>query len=217
MTRDLSEQWPVVPERPTDNAVNLVAFGDPAFLHRVFARQIQDFGDTGGRSTRMADYDMKAVVRWLDVLDQLDSLSQYQIAMAMSYFSFTPQTDDLRRLIDYTSRAVLAAPKNRIQWLREAIVIADRRIRDPKLAMALADQLAASDEPGLNILAYQLSPLLRARNGDLTGALAAMQHALSKVRSDTPQNEIDFMMQFIADTEKKLAEEAAAAQSGVAP
>jgi hypothetical protein len=195
---------PLIPDVPVQRVTDAMTFGDAAFLHRILARQVQDFGDTGGRMTRMADYDASQIIAWLDMLDRLDSKSQYQIAMALAYFGFTPKPEALRSLVLFASRAIARSPANRIHWLREAIVIADRRLRDPALAIALADQLADSDQPGLKILAYQLSPLLRAKHGDYAGAVQAMRRALSKATPETPSGEIEFMNQFIREMSEKL-------------
>jgi hypothetical protein len=203
--KQIPQEWEIVPPPPTQRAVQLAAFGDRQFLHRVYARQIQEFGDTGGRTTRMVDYDMGQVVLWLDLLDQLDSQSQYQLALGLRYFASTPRQDQLITLVDYASRAVTLNPINRAQWLREAIVIADRRLKNQALALRVADQLAAVDWPDLNILAYQLAPLLRAKYGDFQGAAAGMQKALSKVGARTPEQEVTFMTNFVAEMQAKTA------------
>ncbi len=201
--RGIPDPWDIVPAPPTDRSVAMASFGDEQFLHRAYALQVQNFGDTGGRTTRMADYDMSQVVPWLELLDRLDSRAQFQLALAMGYFASTPNASGREDLVQFVSRAVTLNPVNRAQWLREAIVIADRRIKNPVLAIKLADQLANTKWSEMNILAYQLAPLLRAKYGDYAGAAAGMKRALEKATPDTPPQELIFMAQFIAESEQK--------------
>ena len=57
--------WSALPPVPTERALAAEAFGDGEFLYRLLVMDLQNFGDTGGHLTRMADYDMPRVIGWL--------------------------------------------------------------------------------------------------------------------------------------------------------
>ena len=151
----LKSEAEVVPAPPTATTLAAMSFGDSEFLYRVLALNMQEFGDSGGKRTPLKAYDMPRIVAWMDALDGLNPNSHQMIGLAMTYFSQTQARGDLRVLVDFARRHVAADPEAKWPWLANAVMLADKRLGDLPLALAVARQLAAYDFPNMMPTAFQ--------------------------------------------------------------
>jgi hypothetical protein len=122
-----------------------MAFGDPVFLHRLFALTVQNAGDTGGRIVPIKNYDFSRVIAWLEVLEHLDPRSDFAVGMADGYFGQSQDVKNVEPIVRFMMRDVAIDPERKWRWLYNAIYLARHRLRDDSLALAAARQLAAYD------------------------------------------------------------------------
>jgi len=197
--------WEVLPPTPSPAALEASAFGDKEFLYRVLVLDLQNFGDTGGHSTRMADYDMPRVVDWLKVLDSLDVDANHHMMLATQYFVFTQDLTKLDDLIRYVQEEVPLSPARHWRWLLEAVYIAQMKRHNLPWALELAKQLSSYDYPDMPIIARQMGAFMSERTGDYAGAAAIMSRVLAAHEKDALPGEADFMRDFIESMNQRAA------------
>jgi hypothetical protein len=205
-TRPIKPHWEILPPPPTERAIAFAAFGDRQFLYRVLVRRLQDAGDEGGRVTPLKDYDIGMIVAWLDMLDTLDQKAHHHIGLAMRYFSLSQREADLEPLVRFAMRHVDRDPAAKLDWLSNALLIAQNRLHDPALALEVAEQMGRYELPEAAIrpIAYMIAPILRAEAGDYAGALTGMRRAYSLTANRASPTDRADMLAFIADMEGRL-------------
>lgn len=133
----------LMPPIPSERALHVQSMGDPQFLFRLYALQIQNAGDTGGRVVPVKNYDFGLINDWLMVLQQLDTQSQFPIGIALRYFGASQNVENVRPVIAFAEQNVALDPRARWHWLYDAIYLAEHRLGDKDLALAVARNLAA--------------------------------------------------------------------------
>ncbi len=146
-SRELRADFTAISPPPTLAARDALAFGDHQFVYRIWAFQLQNAGDSGGRVTRMGDYNYDYVIGWLDALRELDPRAQHHVFLAARYFSQTPNPSDIRRVIGFIVRDAEAQPNLKWYWLTQATTIAETRLRDLPLALEISQKAARFDFP----------------------------------------------------------------------
>lgn len=198
----------VLPPAPTQRTLDALSFGDREFLYRKLVLDLQNFGDTGGRVTPLSEYSMPRVVEWLRALDLLDHRADHHIYLAARYFSQTQDKPQVAHLVRYIQEHVAQDPPRKLQWMVEAVYLAEVRARDPDLTAAVADQLATYDYPGMTVLGYQLPAIVHGGLGNTEKAVAYMERALKATARKASAKEAQFMREFIARERARLAPEA---------
>ena len=67
-----------VPNVPTLRASQVQFLGDKAFVYRVYGGMIQNFGEYGGKTTALKDYNFERLSRWFFLQNELYVL-QYRM------------------------------------------------------------------------------------------------------------------------------------------
>lgn len=135
---------------PSPAAQDAMAFGDREFLHRMFALEVQNAGDTGGRIVPVKNYDFSRVVGWLEVLERLDPKSMFAVGMADGYFGLSQEIKNVEPIVRFMMRDVALNPQDRWRFLYGAIYLARHRLHDNALALEAARQLAGYDFDGID-------------------------------------------------------------------
>jgi hypothetical protein len=143
--RDLRPDLTILTQPPSPRATEAMAFGDSQFLYRVWALNLQNAGDTGGRATPMRDYNYDYVLGWLDTLRALDPRAEFHTFIATHYFSQTPEKGDVRKIVDFIVSEAENSPQTKWPWLLEAAVIAQGKLSDLPLAVSIAKKLTSYD------------------------------------------------------------------------
>lgn len=172
----------ILPPVPSPLTAKAMAFGDDQFLYRAFALQLQNAGDTGGRTTPLRDYDMEHVVGWLDALQALDARAHFHTALAVRYFANTPEDDGVRRLIEFVRRDVDMAPDRKWPWYPEAVAMARHRLKDMGFALELSRKMRDYGKylPVGYIWTLQIEPILLADLGRADEAAAVMDEITAR-------------------------------------
>jgi hypothetical protein len=165
---------------PSKVALDAMAFGDRGFLHRVYAMDVQNAGDTGGRIVPIRNYDFGRVVGWLEVLQQLDVRSDFAIGMADGYFGQTQDVRNVAPIVRFMMRDVATNPQKKWRWLYGAIYLARHRLRDNGLALEVARQLASYKFPGIDPWAGMTPAFILEDEGDYKGAAAVVRETVRR-------------------------------------
>lgn len=202
--RDVRPNWEILEPPMSDRALAAASFGDRQFLYRIMAMELQQAGDDGGRVVPIKDYDVELVVAWLEMLDRLDVRAHHHVGLAMRYFSLNQDKLATEPLVRYAMRHVDRDPRRKLDWLSQALMIAEVRLKNPTLSLEIADQMGRYEFPDVNPIAYQIAPVMREKMGDLRGAVAGMERALRLTRDRATPAEIGSMEDFIRDVTARL-------------
>ena len=195
-THDIIPDMSIVPEVPSETTVKATSFGDEQTFFRMLALQIQTAGDTYGRFTSLKKYDYNRLYLWFRLLDSLDTTSNYVPTMATYYYGQTPNTDDLRYIIDY----LVEHSKDRLDvkwwWLTQAVYFSNHKLHNKERAALIAKQLIGAK--GVPLWAQQLPAFIYEQQGEFEAAHAIMQGILDNQKDISP-GELNFMRYFVEE------------------
>ena len=173
------------PDARTRKALSL---GDDQFLYRAWLLDLQNAGDTGGRSTPMRDYNYAYVLSWLEALQSLDPQAQGHLQLAAHYFAMTPRSDDVRTMIGFIERDALRMPREKLYWLVQAAIMAEVHLHDLDYALALSRRIVALEIPDLPVVIRLMPVLFLEKLGRLPEARTELEGlAAAWAESLTPQ------------------------------
>jgi hypothetical protein len=145
----MRDTWPGIEPAPSSSAALFYGFGDKQLSYRNVGLTLQNSGDTGGRVTNFKYYDYSIIEQWLWLSDSLDSKADYVPTLGAYYFSAVKDPAKLRHLIAYLSHAGEEPTGEHWRWLGHAVYLARFQLKDQKLALQLANKLAAMNGPDL--------------------------------------------------------------------
>lgn len=195
--RDIRPDLDIISPPPSAAVREASAFGDRQLLYRIWALNLQNDGDTGGRATPMRDYNYDYVLGWLESLGALDPRGQHHLVLAARYFSYSPNKDDVRRLVHFIDADVARAPNEKWYWLSQAVSMAEIKLNDLPLALTLARKLAAYDPPGAPHWILMFPAVLLEKMGQIDEAEAAMEEVRKQRWNDLTQDEHLYLEYFI--------------------
>jgi hypothetical protein len=182
---------PILPAQLSDTSIRALSLGDQQFLYRALVLQIQNAGDTGGRFTKMSDYNTREVVSWLGVLQRMDPRSSHYTALAVRYFSQIQQPENLRLLVDFVDKDVDVAPERKWSWQTQAVAMARDKVKDLEYALLLSRKMARFESfvPEGYMWMLQMEPVLLERLGRKAEAKVVMDKIVSQ--SGARMNDIE--------------------------
>lgn len=196
-TKDITPEMGIVPDVPGREALHALTFGDDQFYFRILAFNLQNAGDTFGRSTSLRYYDFNKLYLWFNLLDELDAKSNMIPAMATYYFSQTQNTADVRYVVDYLYTHSMRDVGVKWWWLVQSIYLAMHKLEDKDLALKVSAPLVHKDVP---VWAQQMAAVVREKRGEMEDAYNIMQtikeHAESK---DIKEMDLKYMTYFIKE------------------
>ena len=137
----------VIAPAPSQEAGLAGALGDGQFLFRHGVLKLLNVGVTGGELVPMKELDYELLTGWMYLLDSLDPRSLIVPYLAAYWYGFTPDTEDSRAIIDYLLARAEIDPAHGWRWRVQALYFAKHRLGDLDLALAIAEDLAARDDP----------------------------------------------------------------------
>lgn len=213
-THELIPDMSIVPEVPSELTVKATAFGDEQAFFRMLALQIQTAGDTYGRFTSLKQYDYKRLYLWFRLLDTLDATSNYIPTMATYYYGQTPNTDDVRYIIDY----LVDHSKDRVStkwwWLTQAIYLSNHKMHNKERAAQIARLLVGAE--GVPVWVQQLPAFIYEQQGEFDAAYKIMQGIMDH-HKDLSAGELNFMQYFVEERLQRIKEVSKAAPKPAAP
>jgi len=195
--RDLRPVLDVLTPPPGLMASKAAAAGDSQFLYRVWALDLQNAGDTGGRVTRMADYNYDFVLGWLRTLQALDPRSHQHDFLAGNYFSLTPNLPDVRRIAEFIAGDVDRNPGEKWMWLARVIEIAVARLKDNEYALLLSQRLVGYNLPDMSFILLSLPAIFLEKLGRYAEARESIDGVLEARASTLTPDEKMWIENFI--------------------
>lgn len=199
-TRDITPEMGIVPEVPGREAMHAMTFGDDQFYFRILTFNLQNAGDTFGRSTSLRYYDFNKLYLWFNLLDELDAKSNMVPAMATYYFSQTQNTADVRYVVDYLYTHSVRDVADKWWWLVQAIYLSMHKLDDKDLALKVSAPLVNKDVPAW---AQQMAAVVREKRGEMEDALRIMETIKDNAK-DIKDMDLKYMSYFIKERLGKL-------------
>jgi hypothetical protein len=201
--RHVQAKWANVPPPPSAFGASVGAMGDRQMAYRVGALMLQNFGDMGGRTTRLSEYNFERLGQWFMLEDALDPRAVHVPYVASFYYGGVPDGKKLRPLIEYLAyvgRRQDAHQRMGYQnwrWMGQAVYLARFKLEDLNLALTLANELAAMYKPGMPAWTKQMPVFVTSAQGDKKAAYALMLSILKEDAKTMQKAEVNFMLWYI--------------------
>jgi tetratricopeptide (TPR) repeat protein len=219
-TRALKPDLGIVPEVPTDRTVKALSLGDDQFYFRTHAFQIQNAGDTFGRSTALKDYDYSKLYQWWMILDSLDDVSDFVPPLVSYYFSASQNpARDVPYVVKYLEQHADRHPDQKWWWYSQAVYHAKFKLKDLDTAQRIAHKMAnISKEVDAPMWVRQMEAFILEEKGEYNGACDIIINIIDNYKDIKP-GELKFMMYFINERIGAMvkADEAAHGQANLDP
>lgn len=172
------------------------AFGDHQFLYRAQVLELQNAGDTGGRSTPLGEYNYDYVVGWFQNLGALDPCAAHHDLLATRLYAWGREPAVLRKLIDFIVSDVASCPQRKWYWQTQAIAMANHRLNDRPYGLELARKLAAYDLPDMPFWIFLYPAVLLADMGQSQEALREMEEVRQTRGAMMTTEDVNYVQQF---------------------
>lgn len=192
--------WTNVPVAPNALAVAASFLGDREIGYRTSVLTLQAFGNETGHDRALKDYNYKNVGSWLFMVDQLNSESEYAPWLAGYYFGSTQTPDQLGPVITYLRMVGKYPEKDKWRWLGQAVFLAKHKMKDDKLALQLADELAETYRPGMPAWPLQMKAIVASEMGEKDMAYGMIVEMLKNDTAGMDPNEVNFMVDYLCNT-----------------
>ncbi|MDR0571470.1 MAG: hypothetical protein LBG48_01310, partial [Rickettsiales bacterium] len=189
-------------------------FGDGEYYFRLKALKVQNMGDTFGRFTALYKYDYKRLYDWINVLDDINSKSNFLTSMSAYYFSQTQNTEDVRYVVDYLVHHAEKDINNKWWWIYQAAFLSHYRLGDADLTIQVANKLKNLPKEVAPFWLKQNLAFYFSDNGqdcESLRILFAAEKEYGDLQNETDpeirkkkEAELDYMQRFIGNTIEKL-------------
>jgi hypothetical protein len=135
---------------PPPAALRAASIGEPVVLAQLTTLYLQAFDNQPGISIPFRDLDYRRVTQWLETILALDPAGQYPLLLAAQVYSQVPDAARERLMLEFVRRQFARDPNRRWRWLAHAAIMAKHRLRDDRLALSYAQDIArlATAAPG---------------------------------------------------------------------
>ena len=193
----------IVPNVPSQTSVKALSLGDEQFYFRILAYQLQNAGDSFGRFTALKSYNYHLLYYWFTLLDSLDHTSNFVPSMASYYYSQTQNTPDVRYIVDYLDQHASKDLYHKWWWMGQAVYLANHKLKDKDLALALAYKLASTPRDDIPLWAKQMPAFIHEQRGEMDEALVIIEDMMKHADRMEP-GELNFMRYFVEERLGKL-------------
>lgn len=127
---------------PAEVTLRALAFGEPIALAALLTLYLQAFDNQPGISIPFSHLDYGRVSQWLETILGLDPVNQYPLLMAAQLYGQVPDEGKQRQMCELVRRQFEQDPNRRWRWLAHCAIMAKHRLRDTRLALAYAEDIA---------------------------------------------------------------------------
>lgn len=187
--------------------VRVASLNEPIAAAQLLTLYLQAFDNQPGVSIPFQDLDYPRVIGWLEAILALDDAAQYPLMMASQLYAQVPSESKQRLMLDFVHRKFLEDPQHRWRWLAHATIMAKHRLKDDRLALRYADDLARLAHGAPN-WARQMRIFILEDIGELESATILLGGLLATGEVTDP-NEIHFLTQRLEQMKKRNAEKSA--------
>lgn len=131
-----------LPAPATPPVLRTLSLNEPEAAAHVLTLYLQAFDNQPGISIPFKDLDYPRVLEWLDAILELDPVGQYPLLMASQLYAQVPMEAKQRLMLEFVHRKFFDDPDRRWRWLAHAALMAKYRLKDKRLALTYANDIA---------------------------------------------------------------------------
>lgn len=192
-----------LPEPATPAVARVASLDEPVVAGQLMTLYLQSFDNQPGLSIPYRDLDYARVIGWLETILALDSDTHYPLLLASHLYAQVPDPVKQRAMLDFVHRKFLQAPEQRWRWLAHATLVARHRLKDDRLALRYAEEIARR-APGAPSWARQMRVFILHDMGEIESATILLGGLLASGEVHDP-SEARFLTQRLEEM-KKAAE-----------
>lgn len=196
---DMRARWGNVPPVPSTESAALMTLGDKQMAYRTYGLLIQNLGDSGGEARPLKEYNYENLTKWFWLEDTLDPRANFIPSLAAYYFSANQDTDAIDPIIEYLAAIGQRPGSQKWRWLAQAVYLARFVQHDYDQALALAEKLAALNDPDMPTWTKQMPAFVMMQQGDKNGAYQILLNILGSQVQHLQAPEINFMRDYICE------------------
>lgn len=189
--------WGNVPPAPSRLGATAAFLGDEEMAYRSLAITLQSFGNNTGQVIALKDYNYPNLGTWFMLEHSLNWRSNYVPFLAGYYFGASQDPSELGPLIEYLRVVGKDPAADKWRWLGQAVFLARHRMNDMKLALSLAEELAATYKPGMPAWPLQMKAIIASDMGDKDMAYGMMLEMLQTEADTMDPIEVKFIIDYI--------------------
>lgn len=194
-------------ENPLDLSMyRTLAMGSEELLGYLLIIRLQLHDNQLGRHFRYDLIDYDRLIRWLDLVSEINRDTEYPMLLASRIYTQTGSPERLIKMLGFVERRFDDNPQLHWRRLAEASVIAKHKLEDLDFALRLAQKLAAQPATvEMPHWARDFEFLLLADLNEFESAIAIIQ-ALLQSKSIKDPDELKFLREKLLDFQQKLFE-----------
>jgi hypothetical protein len=193
----LRGRWTNVPPVPSERGALSLTLGDRQFAYRVIALMLQNFGDTGGRTTALAEYNYPQLKGWFFLEDRLDPLANAVPMLAAFFFGATTRPEQVAHVVDYLEVVGRRPEGEKWRWMAHAVYLARHVQQDKPRALALAHQLSENQNPHMPAWTRTMPALILNEQGSKEAAYEIMVRILKNSVESLDPAEVRYIRDYI--------------------
>lgn len=200
---ELTAQPKDLPQALPLNFARVLALGESVTAAKLGILWLQAFDNQPGVSLSFRDMNYDHLVKWLRLILTLDPLAQYPLLAAARIYTFVPDLEKQKLMMEFVLTEFKRDPQRRWPWLAHIVILAKHRLNNQTLALKYARALA--DTPSdIDIPSWvrQAEIFLLADMGKFDSAHKLVQRLLAQgvIRS---QQEIEFLSEQLTEREQQ--------------
>lgn len=195
----LLPKWDNVPVAPSAVGATTAFLGDSELAYRSLSLTVQSFGNATGQVQALKDYNYDNLGTWFNLADKLNPKSNYVPFLAAYYFAGSQDPSKLMPVINYLRQVGTYPEEDKWRYLGAAVFLAKHKMKDDKLALQLAQELADVYKPGMPAWAYQMKAIIASDMGEKEMAYNLMLDALVSKREGMDPVEVNYMIDQICN------------------
>lgn len=131
-----------LPAAPPAGWLRTWTAAEPHLAAALIVYGVQHFDDQPGAHLPFAALDYARLTAWLAQALMLDGGSDYPLLLAACVYAQVPDVARQRLMLGFVHESFHERPAQRWRWLAHAAIIARHRLRDDRLALEFANDLA---------------------------------------------------------------------------
>ncbi len=191
--------WDNVPPVPTRSGAINMALGDPQFAYRAVGTFLQNFGDSGGRTVPLHEYDYDRLVDWFFLADSLDPESDYISRIAAYYYGASQDPEDVKKMLGFLEKVGTRNSGRKWLLLAYGMKIARHELKDMDTALHFANLLASLNRPDLPDWTRRAPAIILSAKGEKEAAYDILVNMLKTEAETMHPNEVNFIVHYICE------------------
>lgn len=197
--RPIKAEWINVPPVPSTFSAAAGALGDKQLAYRTQAIFLQNLGSNGGRVTPIKNYNFERLAQWFFLGHALDPRADALPFLAAFYYGGSQDPTKIRPVLEYLKIAGNSAEGDKWRWLAHGAYLARFKLKDPDLALEMAQILSAIPNPDMPVWARQMPANILNDQGEKEASLQLMLGLLKTGSETLHPNEVNAMIDYICE------------------